>query len=195
MTFIPLTRWHADGTFQTTFLIIVPSTSLILLLPSSFQPTHPPTFIFLHPSPLCFHFLQQLLSPPYCLPLPLFQRLSTVWWSAHIERVWFASSLLFISPFWSVSFINAGPGSTKGRERHTLTKKENGGGGGGEEELDENRKVAHGFPTAVNTQVGVGEKEEVWFITWGLLSSTAKVREPYGGPGWMMENANSRKYS
>lgn len=95
------------------------------------------------------------------IPLPLFQRPSDTWWSAHIERLWFPSSFPFISPVWSVSVINAGPGSTRS-ERHTCSGRER------EEGLQRDGGVAHRLPAAVNTQVRVGEVEEVchmWFIT------------------------------
>lgn len=80
-----------------------------LMLDVSF--THPPLVSF----PPVFH-----------VPLPLSQKLSGVWWSAHIERLWFPSSFPFISPVWSVSVINPGPGETgETGERDTPAQGEN----------------------------------------------------------------------
>lgn len=114
-------------------LVIILSTSLPQLVPflHSFQ-----NISHILTSPLYFHFTLHLSlyisfntspsllsSTVFHIPLPLFQRLSGIWWSAHIERLWFPSSFPFISPVWSVSVINPGSGSTKGRETYQHIEK------------------------------------------------------------------------
>lgn len=86
--------WHLHKTFQAT-------------ISHSYKefpfPPVPPTHILTSPYfPLPLSLSVSFSNSLY--PLPLFSRLSAVWWSAHIERLWFPSSLLFISPVWSVSW-------------------------------------------------------------------------------------------
>ena len=165
-------------------------------LPSSFQQILSFPFPSISKS---FHFLQHppalLSSPIRYIPLPLFQRLSGIWWSAHVERLWFPSSFPFISPVWSVSVINAGPGSTKGRERHRQRERERRRERGEEEGLERDREVAHGLPAAVNTQVGVGKREEVCHR---VIYYTSFIRQQTKGQGtlrWALANDGKCKQS
>lgn len=109
-------KWQAVCSLSTTSPCQSEETGPFLTTPTFSN------FWHLQRTNLTFLIIVNLLAPvpPIILiTFPPFYRLSATWWSAHIERLWFPSSLPFISSFWGVSFINASPGSTKGRERHT----------------------------------------------------------------------------
>lgn len=99
-----------------------------------------------------------------------------------------------LSPVWSVSVINAGPGFTKEgetqqRESIRENKRER------EEGLEKDRKVAHGLPAAVDTQVGVGEGEDECHV---VIYYTGFIRQQTKGQEtlrWALANDGKCKQS
>lgn len=78
-------------------------------------------------------------------------------------------------------------------ERHTSTERKQ--EGEREERLEKDRKVAHGLAAAVNTQVGVGEKEEVCH---SLIYYMGFIRQKTKGQGtlrWALVNDGKCKQS
>lgn len=160
-------------------------TSLTQVVPSSFQPTHRHRDITPFPlppscspstsnnntSPLLFP-PQSVASPSSCFSGCL------VYDEVHILRD-SGSHLHFpLSPPFGVSVLLMQTQGPQKGERHTgrerIEERDR------EEGLDGDREVAHGLPAAVNTQVEVGEKEEVCH---GVIYYMGFIRQQTKGQG------------
>lgn len=180
------------------FLIKVLSTSLPLVPPFLPYPSSQPfpfTFPFPQSLSLSISFNTLLLFfPPQSVtsPSPCF-RGCLVYDEVHILRD-SGSHLHFpLSPPFGVSvLLMRAQGPQKG-ERDTDREREE--EESEEEGLERDREVAHGLPAAVNTQVGVGKREEVCHC---VIYYTSFIRQQTKGQGtlrWALANDGKCKQS
>lgn len=141
-------------------------------------------------SPISLYLLHHLphFSPPFChlhplVPEAVWYMMKCTYWETLVPIFIF----LYLPPLWSVSVINAGPGTIKGREKHQH-------GGLGEEwrRPREQREVVHRLSAPVNTRVRVGGKDKV---CQGVIYYTHSIKWQTKGQRTLRwsKNANDKK--